>query len=326
MSKVGIIGCGKQAYKHIDGLKKHDQNISIIVSDLNQDAAKSLSADKNVEYVDFADSIIGDPTVDAVVICTPPSSHFEFIMQSLDAGKNVFCEKPLCETKKQAEEIEKKSLQCGKFVQVGYVYRYVPAFVTLKRLLGDTDMPLGEGVFASFRIGGRGSHQVWKHRLETNGGATSEMLVHMLDLAIWLFGPLQNFTWLERKLLRPQRVINGKLENVDAEDYVLASCESKKGVKILFQADLVTPAFRQSLEVQGANGSYTGSIQGDVNSYIHLIEAKGDYSSGRTDINVNSVNLFNRQMEEFLDNAERGDLGDSPGAAESIIFFDVLKD
>ena len=109
-------------------------------------------------------------------------------------------------------------------------------------------MELGRVLTANFRIGGRGSHQVWKHRKETDGGAINEMMVHMIDLAIWYFGPVKEAKVVDSHLMMPERVIGGETVTVDAEDYVLALFEMESGVRVTIQADLVTPSFNQFVE------------------------------------------------------------------------------
>ena len=52
-----------------------------------------------------------------------------------------------------------------------------------------------------FRLGRRGSHKAWKHRAQTGGGAANEMLVHMLDLALWYFGEPESATRLAGDIL-----------------------------------------------------------------------------------------------------------------------------
>src|SRR5260221_9464594 len=105
------------------------------------------------------------------------------------------------------------------------------------------------------RIGGRGSAALWKHRRAEGGGAINEMLVHMLDLAVWYFGPIERAELMMEDVFRPQRVIGGKTESVDAEDFVLARFWTRGGIPVVIQADLLTPSFTQMIEIQGDNGT-----------------------------------------------------------------------
>ncbi len=150
------------------------------------------------------------------------------------------------------------------------------------------------------RIGGRGSAAVWKHRRAEGGGAINEMLVHMLDLAVWYFGPIERAELLIEDLLRPQRVIAGKMEDADAEDFVLARFATRTGIPVVIQADLVTPSFTQLIEIQGDNGTLMASIQPEMPQFVHAVRAAGGYPAGRTELRCDNSNFFDAQMVAFV--------------------------
>ena len=292
--KVGVIGCGKQAWKHVRALKAfHD--VQLVVSDKDMPLAKDFASTFNIQY--FTDIFTCCPDMEAVVICTPVETHPPLIQRALSCGLHVFCEKPLCKTLSQAREIEAAMLQSNRWVQVGFVYRYAPVFEEAKRLLHE-GIVLGKPLVAFFRLGGRGSHQEWKHKKGTGGGAINEMMVHMLDLALWFFGPMQ-LELSEVDIYLPSRKLGGANIECDAEDFVFAKFESPT-VDVFIQADFVTPAFSQYVEIQGENGSFFGSIQPDVPSYLYLQEARGGYEQGKTVFNFGKRNFFDAQMTDFV--------------------------
>jgi predicted dehydrogenase len=217
----------------------------------------------------------------------------------LRRGIKVFCEKPLCETVEEASLLERKQFANDAFIQVGYIYRYAPAFEEIHRLL-EEGLVLGKPLFSFFRLGGRGGHQEWKHKKEQGGGAINEMLVHMLDLALWFFGPLEYHTSSSTTYL-PQRRVGEKLIDCTAEDYVAMSCRSPiTGTHVHVQADLATPAFSQYVEIQAENGSFMGSIQPEMPSYLYLKEARGGYPAGKTEFRPVRKDLLGAQMADFV--------------------------
>lgn len=161
-------------------------------------------------------------------------------------------------------------------------------------------MVLGNVVAGNFRLGGRGSHQVWKHQKNGGGGATKEMLVHMIDLAIWYFGAVREAQILAQCLLRPKRRINGAEVEVDAEDYVVVRLRMETNVEVLCQADLITPAFTQIAEVQGDNGTFMGSIQANMPSFIFCNQARAGYPAGQTPLQFGPKSVFEAEMAEFV--------------------------
>jgi predicted dehydrogenase len=306
LGKVAIVGCGRQAAKHIGGLRSDPRPPAIIVHDSLAERAAALATAEGVEAAPSLASILGDPGIGAVIVATPTPEHYPTVRAALAAGKHVFCEKPLCETREEAQELRAAAAAAGRVLEVGYVYRHVPAFRALRKALEDPAPPLGQPVSAFLRIGGRGSHSLWKHRRESGGGAINEMLVHMLDLAQWLFGRLTRVQWHETLLLRPVRRIGGRDVAVDAEDFVLLGCEAERCGHVVLQADLLTPAFRQYVEVQGTNGSFMGSIQPELPSVFDLTGAAGGMPAGRTEVGNDGGELFHTQMRAFLARLREG--------------------
>lgn len=322
MQAVGIIGCGKQAPKHINGLRAAGVS-DIAVADLDISRAQSLAGnyDSGVRSHASVDALIADSNLSAVIICTPTPSHAPLIRQAVAAGKHFLCEKPLCETAQEARELTALSEQSGVIGMVGYIYRYAPAFATAKEILGNADTTgvspvLGPISNAFFRIGGRGSHMAWKHKKATGGGAIREMLVHMLDLAQWFFGEADQFSIDDVRHYWKEREIGGEKIKTDAEDWVLASMRSKAGVDILIQADFITPVFTQYVEIQGENGSFFGSIQPDMPSFVFCQKAMGGFESGKTSLDLAPTNMFEAQTAEFL-RAIAGGATRSPATASA---------
>jgi predicted dehydrogenase len=184
-------------------------------------------------------------------------------------------------------------------VQVGFVYRYAPIFQELYRILNESKV-LGKPLFALFRLGGRGAHQEWKHKKELGGGAINEMLVHMLDLALWFFGPVRTVKVLSNLTKLERRVIGEKEILCNAEDFVFLKCRNREGVDIYVESDFITPAFSQYVEVQGENGSFFGSIDPAVPSYLFLKEARGGYEAGKTVFNFGKRDFFAAQVTDFI--------------------------
>lgn len=294
-----LIGCGKQAPKHIAGLRSAGLT-DILLHDVRAEAAAKLGEQLDLPWVEDLDTAFGDAAIAAVDICTPTPTHYPLLKRALTAGKHAFCEKPPAETAAETRELTDLAQRQGCRAGVGFIYRFAPAFETLKELLDgqDGNPVLGKPVLANLQIGGRGSHAAWKHRQDKGGGAVNEMLVHMLDLAVWLFGSSCQATLLVKSLLRPVRMIDGHEVIANAEDYVVVRL-AFTDMEGLIEADFVTPAFSQMVTVQAENGSFLGSIQDTLPSYVFLTEARGAYRQGRTKLTWNDANLFEKQMADF---------------------------
>ena len=305
VTKIAIVGCGKQARKHIAGYYKRG-NVDLVLADDVSSVARSLAEDTGCRWVDDVEDIFSDSSIQAVDICTPTASHAPLIEKTLHAGKDFFCEKPLCATAEEGRRLLALTRDSGRIGFTGFVYRSHPVFGLARSIVGEgrttgVSPVLGKLICATMRIGGRGSHALWKHMKASDGGVINEMLVHMLDLAVWYFGPLRNPRLLMGEQLQPSRTIQGRSEAVDAEDFVIMRVEGASGLPIVIQADFITPAFTQVCEIQGENGSFMGSIQRDMPSFVHCNEARDGYAAGRTDLDFGAVNVFERQMAHFVD-------------------------
>ena len=302
--KVGIIGCGKQAGKHVSSLQKMP-GISIIAADINIEYAQNFALQKKCEYAKSPEILIDDATVDALVLCTPTPSHVPLIRQALEQRKHVFCEKPLSESLEEAESLQDALERAGTILMLGYIYRFVPVFEECYRLfqedtLDGSSLSLGRPLTGYFRLGGRGSHQVWKHKKDMGGGAINEMLVHMIDLVNWFFGPIDDIDVISCGVLLPERTIDSQIVKADAEDYILVKCVTSAGQEFYCQADLITPEFCQYVEIQAENGTFRGSIQGESPSYVFLKEGRAGYDSGKTIFNFGQRNMIDIQMTSFI--------------------------
>src|SRR5207247_2178893 len=125
-------------------------------------------------------------------------------------------------------------------------YRFHPAFRFAKEVLDEGI--IGHPHFALFRVGGRGSHAMWKHRSEEGGGAILEMMVHMLDLVAWYFGAVHEVNLLWERIVMPSRVIESCVERATAEDVGLVRLRAND-VEIICESDLLTPSYMNSIEI-----------------------------------------------------------------------------
>jgi len=220
-------------------------------------------------------------------------------MAALKAGLHVLCEKPLAPTVKEAREIADLAKKSGLQVMVGFLYRFHPAVKFIKHLLDGNE--LGRPYFALFRIGGRGSRRKWKHLRERYGGAVLEMMLHVLDLALWFFGDIDKIEVIHGGIILSERVIGHEVVQVTAEDYALCCLRSKSDVEIVCEADQITPSYMNYMEVLGEHGNVFASILEQM-STLHFTREKGwkQYRFGY-------VNLIKKELSYFVNCLARGE-------------------
>jgi predicted dehydrogenase len=133
--KTAILGTGFIGRVHLDAVRRLESVEVAALSDTNIDVAKRLAEGFAIPTiaVDYR-TILNDPEIEAVHICTPNAQHFSIAKQALQAGKHVACEKPLATTVEEAEELTALAAQTGLRNCVCHNLRYYPMVQQLRRM------------------------------------------------------------------------------------------------------------------------------------------------------------------------------------------------
>ena len=138
--RVGSIGTGGQGSFHLrDGLARAENCEVVAVCDIYlphlEGGWKNAGGEQRrvTKYTNYHE-MLDKEELDAVVISTPLHTHYQIVMDCLDAGKYVYCEKTLCYEIEDCREIVKKCHETGLFCQVGHQRRYNPTYNKAKWL------------------------------------------------------------------------------------------------------------------------------------------------------------------------------------------------
>jgi predicted dehydrogenase len=200
---VGVIGLGWLGRAHTRSLAR----IPMLFADRAYDPELVVCADPAPGVADEAVATFGfargtddwrrvvdDPAVDVVYIAAPNMLHVELVEAAAQAGKDVFCEKPVGGTPEQTVRAERAVRRAGVIGGVGFNYRWAPLVRYTAELIAGGEL----GALTNYR--GRffsmyGADPLgvlsWRFRLEEGGyGVTSDLLSHAVDLAHYLAGPI----------------------------------------------------------------------------------------------------------------------------------------
>lgn len=137
MLKVGIIGAGRIGKVHLESISYHVKNATVVAmaDPFMNDETESFIKEFGVEkiYKDYKE-IINDPEIDAVLVCSSTDTHAPISIEAINAGKHVFCEKPLANTTDKIQEIADalKAHPEVKF-QVGFNRRFDHNFAAVRK-------------------------------------------------------------------------------------------------------------------------------------------------------------------------------------------------
>jgi predicted dehydrogenase len=134
--KVGLIGGGGIVDAHIRGYRAYADLIEVTaVADVIDETARRRAAELGAAaYTDFR-RMIGEADLDAVDICLPHHLHAEAIVSAAQAGKHILCEKPLCLTVEQANQVQRAVSTAGVTLMCAHNQLFLPAVSTAKQLL-----------------------------------------------------------------------------------------------------------------------------------------------------------------------------------------------
>jgi predicted dehydrogenase len=211
--------------------------------------------------------LLGDPQIDAVVICLPSGLTATAAKAAIAAGKHVLCEKPLGLNYAEARELEAAAAQSARIHMVAFTFRFVPALRFLKRLVGEghfgeirhwrlshvTDLMLDPAAPAAWR----------NERSHAGAGVLADMGSHGIDCARYLLGDITAVSGASRLYVRERpSAADGRLVPVDADDACAFMAEFANGAIGTFDLNRAVAgrggsgrANYQSIEIHGTGGA-----------------------------------------------------------------------
>jgi predicted dehydrogenase len=136
MIKIGLIGCGAWGKNLLRNFSNLPGCVLLSCCDENPKLIENLRPSyPKAEFTLKSAEIIENPNLDAVVIATPPASHFQLCQEAILADKDVFVEKPLVLDTKQGEELVELAEKKRKILMVGHIMEYHTATLKLKEYI-----------------------------------------------------------------------------------------------------------------------------------------------------------------------------------------------
>ncbi|WP_026568531.1 Gfo/Idh/MocA family protein [Bacillus sp. UNC41MFS5] len=181
--RFGVVGTGAIGREHINRItNKLSGGRIVAVTDVNQESAKQTVETYQLDAVVYPDdkALIADPNVDAVLVTSWGPAHEETVVAAVEAGKYVFCEKPLATTAAGCMRIVEEEMKQGKkLVQVGFMRRYDNGYVQLKQVIDNNEIGEPLMIRAVHRNPAVDENYVTEM-------AVQDTLIHEIDVLHWL--------------------------------------------------------------------------------------------------------------------------------------------
>jgi myo-inositol 2-dehydrogenase/D-chiro-inositol 1-dehydrogenase len=193
----------------------------VAVSDVDAARAGQVAASLPAATVHATPAdLIDDEDVDAVLVASPGPAHEEHVLAAIEAGKPVFCEKPLAPTQEACLRIMEAEMARGRrLVQVGFMRRYDASYLVMKAALED-------GIIGAPLL----MHCAHRNPSVPPYGFTTEMLitdsaVHEIDTVRWLFGE----EIVATRILTPRRT---RKASAELHDPLIVLLEMADGILV----------------------------------------------------------------------------------------------
>ncbi|MEM9040928.1 MAG: Gfo/Idh/MocA family oxidoreductase [Actinomycetota bacterium] len=309
---VAVVGFGWMGQAHTRSCLR----IPTLFADRTYDPEMIVISDNVQERVDDAVASFGfregttdwraaveHPDVDVVWVAAPNMLHEPIAIAAAEAGKHVFCEKPVGGTPEQTVRIEAATRAAGVVTGVGYNYRWAPLVQYAKQLIDSGE--LGEitnyrGQFFSMYGADPMGLLSWRFQLDGAGhGVSSDILSHSIDLAHMLVGPITRVvgkahTFItERPLPRTRDGEGGTHYDrgepgdptgaVENEDYFGCLVEFANGAQGTFETSraIIGPESQCAFQIYGTKGSLSWNLEKMNELQLFLV---GDRARGYTTV------------------------------------------
>ncbi|MDR3097902.1 MAG: Gfo/Idh/MocA family oxidoreductase [Paraburkholderia sp.] len=303
---IGLIGAGRIGSFHGETVARRlvDANL-VAIADPAPGAAEALAARLDVEHA-YSDAaqLLAQPGLDAVIVATPARFHTNIVVQAAEAGKAVFCEKPMALTLDEAERAIAAARAANVPLQVGFNRRWDPAFAQARAALDAGKIGTPQLLRSLTRDpgpfgGDPGRIPLWTIFYET--------LIHDFDTLLWLNAkahPVEVHA-IADALVRPDARAKGFL------DTAVVTIRFDNGSIAVAEANFsALYGYDIRGEVFGSGGMVT---MGDVRrSSMTLFDASGVSSDTWRRDTEHFVGAYTAQLASFAKAVQRGDFTEGP--------------
>lgn len=184
--RIGMVGAGLQAKRRLASFTDHPEDTIAAIASSDLGEARALADAHRTAAVGTWRELVADESIDAMVVCSTPDSHFEIASAAIEAGKHTLVEKPLTRTSAQARELADLADRNGVVFACGFNHRYHPAVSRALQLVAEGTLGRPLSMRGLYGIGGRsGIEREWRSDPDrAAGGQLMEQGIHLVDLVL----------------------------------------------------------------------------------------------------------------------------------------------
>lgn len=309
MINIGIIGAGRIGRVHVESIRTQvaDAAVKVLADPFMNEQTAEWAKQMGVERVtkDYKE-ILADPAIDAVLICSSTDTHASISIEAIEAGKHVFCEKPVDHDIQKIKQVQAALREHPVKYQVGFNRRFDHNFAAVRNAV--TEGRIGDPHI--IRITSRDPEPPSADYIKVSGGMFLDMTIHDFDMARFLAGCNAKEIYVEAAVLVDSaigeagdvdtavitmKMENGSLVTIDNSRKAVYGYDQRvevfgsKGM-VNVSNDTVSSAVVSSADGVTAEKPlyfflerYMQAYAGEIKSFVQAIEQDGDTAVGIID-------------------------------------------
>lgn len=297
---VGIIGAGRIGQVHAKSITYHIPQAKIVaISDIYYEGAKRVAESLGIPnaYEDYHE-ILKNPEIDAVLICSSTDTHADIAVEAAEAGKHIFCEKPVDLTVAKIKKVIAAVEKAGVKLQIGFNRRYDHNFAEIKRLANDGKL----GKLQTIKITSRDPEPPSIDYVKVSGGIFLDMTVHDFDMARFIGGEV------EEVYANAAVTVDEAIGEAGDVDTALIALKFKNGaIGVIDNCRKACYGYDQRLEVFGTGGQ--ASAANDTPTNVSYINENGNMTDKPLYFFLERyMQSFTDEMTEFINAVQNDEL------------------
>jgi myo-inositol 2-dehydrogenase/D-chiro-inositol 1-dehydrogenase len=246
--RFGVIGAGRIGKIHAENLATRIPGVEVAaIADVDLKSAQELAARLHVPTaVEDYHAILSDPTIDAVAICSSTDTHAKIVIEAAQAGKHIFCEKPIDHDLVKIDAALQAVEKAGVKLQIGFNRRFDPNFRKVRALVAEGKI----GDPHIIRITSRDPAPPPVSYVKVSGGIFLDMTIHDFDMARYLSGSEVEEVYVEAGVM----VDPGIGEAGDVDTAVITLRFANGAIGTIDNSRKAIYGYDQRVEVFGSNG------------------------------------------------------------------------
>lgn len=291
--KVGLIGLGRMGKVHFRHLYQSIQDVRLIaVSDALQKKEDFERDIKGISFSNDPDDLINDSSIDALVICTPTSTHADLVSRAINKRKNIFCEKPLDLSLEKTDAVLKMAKQSGIKLMLGFNRRFDPEFAHAKKMVNEGRI----GRLQVIKITNRDPGIPPVEFIKTSGGMFMDFSIHDFDMVRFIMNKEATEVFARGMVFMDPAVgeagdIDTALITVTFDDSTYAVIDNSR--RAMYGYDQRLEVFGDEGMIQVENNLYHQNVVFDENGIHHALPLNN--------FTERYERSYLREMELFID-------------------------